>query len=261
VSTAEVRIHPTAIVGPGAELGIGVAIGPYAIVEGGTVLGDRVRIGPHTHIAWGARLAEDVQVFTGAVVGSIPQDLKFGGEETTLEIGARTVIREFCDLNRGTKAHGRSEIGSDCLLMAYVHVAHDCIVGGHCILANLVQLGGHVELGEWVIIGGGTPVHQFCRIGAHAMIGGGFRVVQDVPPYMLAAGEPLRPHGLNSIGLRRRGFSAETLSTLKKAYRILYRSGLNTTQALERIREELPANPEVSHLLDFITASRRGLSG
>jgi UDP-N-acetylglucosamine acyltransferase len=261
VSGPGVRIHPTAIVDPGTRLGTEVEIGAYTIVEEDTELGDGVWIGPHVHIAAGTRLAEKVKVFTGAVVGSIPQDLKFAGEETTLEIGPRTVVREFCDLNRGTHHRGRTVIGADCLLMAYVHTAHDCIVGDHCILANVVQLGGHVVLGEWVIIGGSTPVHQFCRIGDHAMVGGGYRVVQDVPPYLLAAGEPLRPYGLNSIGLRRRGFTTETLSVLKKAYRLLYRSGLNLSQAVARIREDLPAIPEIVNLLTFIESSERGLAG
>jgi len=259
--SGETSIHPTAVVDPGARLGIGVTIGPCAVVEEDTELGDGVRVGPHAHIAAGTRLGEDVQVFTGAAVGNIPQDLKFAGEETTLEVGPRTIIREFCTLHRGTEDRYETVIGADCLLMAYVHVAHDCIIGDHCVLANAVQLGGHVVVGEWVIIGGSVPVHQFCRIGDHAMVGGGYRVVQDVPPFLRVAGEPLRPAGINSIGLRRRGFSDEALSVLKKVYRFLFRSGLNTSQAVARIRSELPATPEVEQMLAFIAASERGLVG
>lgn len=261
MSGVSVEIHATAVVSDEAELGVGVRIGPYAVVESDVVLGDRVEIGPHAHIAHGARLAEEVRVFTSASVSHIPQDLKFAGEKTTLEVGPRTIIREFCTLHRGTEDLWKTVIGADCLLMNYVHVAHDCVVGDHCVLANAVQLGGHVEVGEWAIIGGSVPVHQFCRVGDHAMVGGGYRVVQDVPPYLRVAGEPLRPVGLNSIGLRRRGFDEETLSTLKKAYRILFRSRLNTSKAIARVREELPDIPETRRLLAFIEASERGIVG
>ncbi|MFO7768401.1 MAG: acyl-ACP--UDP-N-acetylglucosamine O-acyltransferase [bacterium] len=257
----ERSIHPTAAVDHRAVVGSGVEIGPYAVVEEDVTLGDGVRIGPHAHIARGSRLAEEVQVFTGAAVGNVPQDLKFAGEETTLEVGPRTIVREFCTLHRGTDDRSRTVIGADCLLMAYVHVAHDCIIGDHCILANAVQLGGHVVIGDWVIIGGSVPVHQFCRIGDHAMVGGGYRVVQDVPPFLRVAGEPLRPAGINSIGLRRRGFSDEALAELKRVYRLLYRSDLNTSQAVQRIREEVPDTPEVEQMLDFIASSERGMVG
>ena len=259
--SSETKIHPTAVVDEGAELGAGVEIGPCAVVEEDVRLGDRVRIGPHAHIARATRLGEEVQVFTGAAVGNLPQDLKFAGEETTLEVGPRTVTREFCTLHRGTEDRWKTVIGADCLLMAYVHVAHDCVIGDHCILANAVQLGGHVVIGEWVIIGGSVPVHQFCKIGDHAMVGGGYRVVQDVPPFLRVAGEPLRPAGINSVGLRRRGFSDEAIAALKKLYRILYRSGLNTSQAVERIRSELASTPEVERMLAFIGDSERGLVG
>jgi len=261
VSSDAVVIHPTALVEEGAELGPGVEIGPFAYVEQGAVLGARVTIGPHAHVAAGSRLAEEVVVFTGAAVGNIPQDLKFDDEDSTLEIGPRTVVREFCTLHRGTVDKGATIIGADCLLMAYVHIAHDCVVGDHTILANAVQVGGHVTLGDHVIIGGSTPVHQFCQVGDHAMIGGGFRIVQDVPPFIRAAGEPLRPSGVNSVGLKRRGYSDEAVATLKKAYRILFRSGLSRTNALQRIGEELPATPEIEVLVSFIKGSARGLIG
>ncbi len=261
MSSDPVIIHPTALVEEGAELGVGVEIGPFAFVERDVVLGDRVRIGPHSHVAAGSRLAEDVVIFTGAAVGNIPQDLKYAGEESTLEIGPRTIVREFCTLHRGTEERRTTVIGADCLLMAYVHVAHDCVVGDHCILANAVQVGGHVTLGDHVIIGGSTPVHQFCQVGDHAMVGGGFRIVQDVPPFIRAAGEPLRPSGVNSIGLKRRGYSDEAIINLKKAYRLLFRSGLTRTNALKRIRDELPDSPEIETLTSFIERSERGLIG
>ena len=261
MSDAPVEIHPTAVVAEDARLGTGVSIGPYAVVDADVEIGDRVTIGPHAHIADGARLSEDVRVFMSASVSEIPQDMKFAGEQTTLEVGPRTVIREFCTLHRGTDDRWKTVIGADCLLMNYVHIAHDCVVGDHAILANAVQVGGHVEIGEWAIIGGSTPVHQFCRVGDHAMVGGGFRVVQDVPPYLRVAGEPLRPAGLNSVGMRRRGFSDEALATLKRAYRILFRSNLNMTQAIAHVREELPPIPEVNHLLEFIETSERGIVG
>ncbi len=256
-----VEIHPTAVVAEGAQLGTGISIGPYAVVGADVVIGDRVEVGPHAHIADGARLAEDVKVFMSASVSEIPQDMKFAGEETTLEIGPRTIIREFCTLHRGTDDCWKTVVGADCLLMNYVHIAHDCVIGDHTILANAVQVGGHVKIGEWVIIGGSTPVHQFCRVGDHAMVGGGFRIVQDVPPYLRVAGEPLRPAGLNSIGLGRRGFSDDALATLKRAYRILFRSNLNMSQAITHVREELPDTPEVEYLLEFIETSERGIVG
>lgn len=261
MSEPPVVIHPTAVVDEGAELGTGVELGPYVVVEGNVVLGDGVKLGPHAHVAAGARLAEGVQVFTGAAVGNIPQDMKFAGEESTLEVGPRTIIREFCTLHRGTVDRRTTLIGADCLLMAYVHIAHDCIIGNNCILANNLQMGGHVVMGDWVIIGGSVPIHQFCHIGDHAMVGGGYRVVQDVPPYIRAAGEPLRPIGVNSIGLRRRGFDDEAISILKRAYRLLFRSGLNRSQAVKRIEEELTKTPEVGKLLEFIEHSERGLIG
>lgn len=261
MSGSGVSIHPTAVVDEGAELGEGVEIGPYVVIEDNVVLGDRITVGPHAHIAAGSRLGEDVQVFTGAVVGNIPQDLKFAGEESTLEVGPGTRIREFCTLHRGTVDRRTTIVGANCLLMAYTHVAHDCVIGDNCVIANAVQIGGHVTIGDWVIIGGGVPVHQFCHIGDHAMIGGAYRVVQDVPPFIRAAGEPLRPSGINSIGLKRRGFEDETISILKRAYRILFRSGLIRSRAIERITTELPKTPEIELLLEFIRNSKRGLIG
>lgn len=252
-------IHPTAIVSPGAEIGSGVAIGPYAVIEENVVIGSGSSIGHGAHIAWGARLGENVKVFPHAVVGTIPQDLKFGGEETFLEIGDRTVIREFATLNRGTAAHLKTVVGSDCLLMSYSHVAHDCVVGNHCILANSATLAGHVTIEDWVIIGGLVPIHQFVRIGCHAMVGGGWRVPKDVPPYITAAGDPLKPIDINKIGLERRGFSEETISRLKKAHRILFRSALDMSHALAELDAQGEMGPEVAHLREFIATSERGV--
>lgn len=253
------QIHPTAIIDPKAELADSVKIGPYALIEGNVVIDAYSEIHSHALIASGARIGKHCIIHHSAAVATVPQDLKFAGEETLFEIGDHTVIREFCDLNRGTHELGKSVIGPNSFLMAYTHVAHDCLVGSHVILANGVQLGGHVKVGDWTVIGGMVPVHQFCKIGAHAMIGGGYRVVQDVPPYILAAEEPLEYRGLNLVGLRRRGFSKETIRALQRSYRYLYRAGLNRSQALEKIRTEIEPMPEVQAVIDFINESTRGV--
>jgi len=189
----------------------------------------------------------------------LPQDLKFDGEKTELVIGDRTRVREYCTLNRGTSAHGKTEIGSDVLIMAYVHVGHDCIIGDNVILANSISLGGHVEIGYHATIGGLTPVHQFCKIGEHAFVGGAYRVVQDVPPYILATGEPMKYAGLNNVGLRRRGFSQEQRATIKKVYHKIFRSKMNVSQALEWIKNEMEQTTEVQKIIHFIETSSRGL--
>jgi len=252
-------IHPTALVDKQARLDDDVQIGAFAIVEGDVTIGAGTTIGPRTLIANGARIGKNCRIHNGAVVATLPQDLKFGGEATLFEIGDNTTIREYATLNRGTAAHGKSSVGSNCLLMAYTHVAHDCSVGNNVIMSNGVQLGGHVTIEDWAIIGGMTPVHQFCHVGQHCMVGGGFRVIQDVPPYILASEEPLRFCGLNSVGLRRRGFSNETLLQLKRAYRLLYRSGLNVSQAVERIKTEMAIIPEIDNILRFIESADRGI--
>jgi len=252
-------VHTTAIVSSHAELGNGVKVGPYAIVEDNVTIGDGTEIGSHALVASGARIGREVSIHHGAVVGTVPQDLKFGGEESLLYIGDNTTIREFATLNRGTEWRGFTKVGANCLLMAYSHIAHDCLIGDHVILANAVNLAGHVEIGDWAIIGGIVPVHQFVKIGAHAMIGGGFRVPMDVCPYALCAGYPLRVAGLNRVGLERRGFSKDSLEKLDKVYRILFRSKLNTTQALERVKSEIEQVDEVKALVDFIESSERGI--
>jgi UDP-N-acetylglucosamine acyltransferase len=192
-------------------------------------------------------------------LGTPPQDLKFGGEKTYLEIGENTVIREYATINRGTRHRGKVTVGPNCFIMMYAHIAHDCIIGNNVILANSVNIAGHVEVEDYAIIGGVVPVHQFTRIGAHSIIGGGFRVPKDVPPYILAGGYPLRYMGLNIIGLKRRNFSADTILTLKKACRILFQSKYNTTQAVEKIKLEIEPLPEIKHLLEFIEKSERGI--
>ncbi len=253
------NLHPTAIVDPSANLGKDVTVGPFSIIESDVVIGEGTRIHSHALIAEGSRIGSNCEIHHGAAIGTKPQDLKFSGEKTLLEIGDNTIIREFCDLNRGTKHSGTTKIGSNCLFMAYCHTGHDCMVGDNVILANGVQLGGHVVLEDWVIIGGMTPVHQFCKVGQHAMLGGGFRAVQDVPPFILAAGEPLKYNGVNAIGLGRRGFSKEAVHSLRHFYRILYRSKMNTSQALQEIRNQLEMTDEIKSALQFIESSDRGI--
>ncbi|MEW5701435.1 MAG: acyl-ACP--UDP-N-acetylglucosamine O-acyltransferase [Candidatus Zixiibacteriota bacterium] len=258
-TSQETRIHSTAIVDPTARLDVGVTVEPYAVIDGDVEIGAGSVIGSHARIAAGARLGREVRVYDAAAVGNPPQDLKFGGEQTELIVGDRTVIREFATLNRGTKASGRTVIGADCLIMAYGHVAHDNELGHHVILANAVQLGGHVHIGDWAIIGGGTVVHQFSKIGAHAMVGGGFRVTQDVAPYVIVGGYPLKTLSINRIGLERRGFSAEQVAAVSRSFRILFRSGLNMTQAMEKLRAEAPDTPETRYLIEFVGGSERGI--
>jgi len=253
------EIHATAIVDKKAEIGKNVKVGPHSIIEADTIIGDNVTIGANCLVAQYTELREKVTLFHGAVIGTVPQDLKFGGEKTRLIIGENTTIREYAMLNRGTAESGQTIIGKNCLLMAYSHVAHDCVLGDNVIMANSVNLAGHIGIGDYVIIGGIVPVHQFVKIGVHAMIGGGFRVQQDVCPYALAAGYPLRIIGLNRIGLTRRGFSPEALQSLEKAFKILFFSKLNRTQALERINNELEITPEIKTIFDFIEKSERGL--
>lgn len=253
------NIHSTAVVSSQADIAENVEIGPFSVIDEGVVVSEGCRISSSVRIHRGVKLAPGVRIFHGAAIGGDPQDLKFGGEETEVLIGENTVIREFVTVSRGTKATGRTTLGANCMLMAYAHVAHDCIVGDNVILANSVNLAGHVEIENWAILGGMVPVHQFVRIGQHAMVGGGIRVPKDVPPYIMASDSPARYYGLNSIGLRRRGFSSETRAAIKHAYHILFRSSYNTSQAVERIREELGMISEIRTILEFIEKSKRGL--
>jgi len=252
--------HPTAVIDPQAELAESVIVGPYTVIGAGVTIGERVRIGPHAYIERETTIGDDCQIATGAVLGTDPQDLKYAGEHTFLEIGPRTVIREYATLNRGTAASGKTTVGSDCLIMAYVHVAHDCRIGNHVILANAVNMGGHVEIADWAIVGGVTALHQFVHIGEHAFVGGGSRVPQDVAPYVTVAGNPCAAFGLNITGLRRRGFSKEAVAALRSAYRAIFQGELNTRQALDRLDEEGPHPEEVQRLIQFIRDSSRGIT-
>lgn len=253
------NISQSAIIHPSVKLDESIYIGPFVIIEEDVSIGKNTWIDAHVHIKSFTRIGENCKIFNGAVLGEIPQDLKFRGEISELIIGNDTTVREFCTLNRGTKDSGKTKIGNNCLLMAYVHVAHDCIIGDYSILSNGVQLGGHVEIGNHAIIGGMTPVHQFCKIGDFAFIGGGLRIVQDVPPFILAMGEPLKFSGLNSIGLRRNNFSAEIRQKIKKTYSLIYQSDLNTSQAVINIKDMFEAIPEITQIVEFIENSDRGL--
>ncbi|MBK6771979.1 MAG: acyl-ACP--UDP-N-acetylglucosamine O-acyltransferase [Ignavibacteria bacterium] len=242
-----------------AKIGNNLIISNFSIIEDDVVIGDNVEIGSNVLIANGARISDNVRIHHGAVLSTFPQDLKFGGEDTTLEVGEGTVIREYATLNRGTNHSKKSVVGKNCFLMAYTHVAHDCYVGDNVILANSVNMGGHVEIGNYAIIGGLVPIHQFTKIGAHVMIGGGFRTVKDVPPYALAGGFPLKFEGINSVGLRRRGFTVDQINNIKDAYYIIYRSGLNFSDAVLKLKENSEIPEEVKLIIDFIEKSKRGL--
>lgn len=255
-----VQIHPTAIVSSKAQLADSVHVAPYAIIEDDVVIGEGCYIGPHTLIANGARIGKNCKIHKGAVVSTAPQDLTYNNEPTTFEIGDNTTIREFCTLNRGTKKqHLKSVVGSNCLLMAYVHIAHDCIIGNNVIIANSVQMAGHVTIDDYAFIGGLVAIHQFVNIGAHSIIGGHFRIPKDIPPYIMAGGWPVSFERLNIIGLRRRGFTKETIDTINEAYRILYLSNLNVSQGVEKIKATMNITPEVQNILDFIARSKRGI--
>ena len=235
-------------------------VGPFAVIEGGTKIGDHTVIMSHASVLYGTTVGSHCRIFQGAVVGGIPQDLKYDGADTRLVIGDNTTIREFVTIGRGTKSgEPGTVIGSQTLLMAYVHVGHDSIIGDHVIVANSVNLGGYVHIHDYASIGAGTPVHQFCHIGTHTFIGGGYRLVQDVPPYILASGNPLHYTGINSVGLRRHGFTAETRTTLKQVYKLIYRSTYNLPQAVEIIKNDMEPTPEVKTVLAFIEDSTRGL--
>lgn len=253
------KIHSTAIVSPKAHVGNNNTIGPYTVIEDDVVIGDDCIIGSHVGIYDGARIGNKVTIYQSVSVANHPQDLKFENEPTTLVVGDGTTVREFVTLNRGTLESGTSKVGENCLLMAYAHIAHDCIVGDNCIIANLVQLGGHVTIDDWTIIGGGTLIHQFSKIGKHAMVGGGYRVISDIPPYVIAAGEPVRYSGINIIGLRRRGFSNNEIAELKNIYSVIFSKELNLTQAKEKVKQEFVDNKLTESVLSFLEGNTRGL--
>ena len=255
------NIHPLATVHPNAKLGENVEVGPYAYIEEHVEIGDGSKILPHATIFNYVKMGKNCTVFPGAVVGAVPQDLKFEGEETYVEIGDNVNIRECATINRGTKASGRgvTKIGNNCLLMSYVHVAHDCKVGNNCILVSYVGIAGETDVDDWATIGGSTVAHQFSRIGTHAMVGGGSKINKDVPPYVLCGREPLSYAGVNIVGLRRRGFSSDQIRSIKDMYDIIYNSGLNTTDACTRIEAEYPQTVERDTILAFIRGSKRGI--
>jgi UDP-N-acetylglucosamine acyltransferase len=252
-------VHSTAIVSPKAQLGDNVVVGPFAVIEDDVVIGSGTNIASHVLVANGARIGKECRIHHGVAVSTQPQDLKFRNEITTLEIGDHTVVREYATLNRGTHERWKTTIGSHCFFMAYAHVAHDCVIGNHVILANAVNMGGHVVVEDHAVVGGVVAIHQFSHIGRHSMIGGGFRVTKDVPPYVLAGQEPLAFSGLNVVGLRRRNFSPSVLANLEKAYQFVYHNQLNVSQALEKIKAELPMTEEVRNVVEFIEKSKRGI--
>ncbi len=251
--------QPLSYVDAGANIARNVVIEPFVTIEKNVTIGSGTWIGSNVTIMEGATIGENCRIFPGAVISAIPQDLKFGGEKSEVIIGNNTTIRECVTINRGTKETGKTKIGNDCLLMAYSHIAHDCYIGNNCIIVNGVALGGHITIGDWVIIGGLSAIHQFVHIGSHAMISGGALVRKDVPPFVKAAREPLSFVGINSIGLRRRGFKDEKIQEIQNIYRILFQSNKNTTQAIAKIEAELPASPEKDNIISFIKNSGRGI--
>ncbi|HET6761002.1 MAG TPA: acyl-ACP--UDP-N-acetylglucosamine O-acyltransferase [Gemmatimonadaceae bacterium] len=253
------RIHPTAIVSPDADIAADAEIGAFAIVGEGCTVGPGNVIAPRATLERNVTLGRSVKVGIGTIVGGAPQDLKYAGEETTVEIGDGTVIREYVTINRGTAHSFKTTVGKNCLLMSYVHIAHDCQIGNGVILSNVVQLAGHVTIEDKAIISGLSAVHQFARIGHHSFIGGMSRVSKDIPPFLKAVGNPVKLYGLNTIGLQRSGMDEETIRELKRAYRLLFRSDLNVTQAIERAQTELEPLPEVKELIRFVEASERGV--
>ncbi len=253
-------IHPSAVIDPRAELAGETRVGPYAVIEGAVVVGEGTVIGPHAVVKGPCRIGRDNRIFQFASVGEEPQDLKYKGEPTTLEIGDRNTIREFTTLCRGTEQGiGTTRIGDDNLIMAYAHIAHDCVVADHTVFANGASLAGHVEVGDWAILGGYTLVHQFCRIGAHSFCSMGSAIRNDVPPYVTVSGDPATPSGINSEGLRRRQFTPRQIQMVKQGYRIVYRSGLRIEEAVEQLRLLQNPNADLVRLADFIAGSERGI--
>ena len=251
--------QPLSYVHPQAIIAYNVVIEPFVTIHKNVEIGEGTWIGSNVTIMEGARIGKNCKIFPGSVISAVPQDLKYKGENSITLIGDNVIIREFVTINRGTKASQQTVVGDNCLLMAYAHVAHDSIIGNNCILANGATLAGHIIVEDWAIIGGLTAVHQFVSIGAHSFISGGSLVRKDVPPYTKAAREPLSFVGINSIGLRRRGFSSDKINNIQDIYRILYIKGYNTTKAISIIEAEMPATPERDEIISFITNSKRGI--
>lgn len=251
--------YPLTNIHPNAKIGTNVSIEPFSTIYENVEIGDGTWIGPNVTIMPGARIGKNCKIHPGAVISGIPQDLKFQGEETLTFVGDNTVIRECVTISRGTTDRMQTVVGSDCLLMAYVHIAHDCIIGSNCILANAVQIAGHVVMGDYAILGGNSGVHQFVHIGTHSMTAGGSSVFQDIPPYAKAGRLPLKYYGPNIIGLRRRGFSADTIGTIKDIYHLIYFRGMNMSAAVDEVEKEFSPSPERDEIVSFIRNTRRGL--
>ncbi len=252
-------MNKLAYIHPDATIGKDVIIDAFAYVDANVVIGDGTHIASNATILSGARIGKNCKIFSGAVISAVPQDLKFAGEDSVVEIGDNTTIRECVTVNRGTKVTGRTVVGSNCLLMAYVHVAHDCTVGNNVILVNGVQLAGEVEVHDYAIISSSTLVHQFCRIGKHVMIQGGSKVNKDIPPYIKAGRDPLSYGGINSIGLRRRGFANEKIDEIQNIYRLIYQKGMNNSDAVKAIEAEMPTTEERDEVVNFVKESSRGI--
>jgi len=251
--------QPLAYIHPDAKIASTVVVEPFVTIDKNVVIGEGTQIGSNVTILEGVRIGKNCRIFPGAVIGAIPQDLKFKGEDTLAIIGDNTTIREFVTINRGTAARGKTVVGDNCLIMAYCHVAHDCEVGNNVIMGNATQLAGEVEVNDFAILSGGCLVHQFTRIGSHVMVQGGSKIGKDVPPFVTAGREPLSYAGINSIGLRRRGFTNEQIRDIQDVYRYIFQSGMNTTHAIERIQTELPATKERDEILLFVKNSPRGI--
>ncbi len=256
---AEAAVHPTAVVDPKARIAGSAAVGPYTIIGPNVVIGEQVRIAGHVLVERDTWIGDGCRIHHGAVLGTDPQDLKYGGEASRLEVGPRTAIREYATLNRGTGEDGLTRVGSDCLLMAYSHVAHDCLLGDGVILANSVNLAGHVEIGSFATVGGLVGIHQFVRIGSHSFVGACSKLAQDIPPYLLVDGNPCLPHGLNVVGLRRRGFDAATIRALRRAYKLVFASDLHIGAALDAVEAASDVGPEVTEFVEFIRSTERGI--
>lgn len=251
--------QPLAYVDPEAKIADNVIIDPFVTIEKDVVIEEGSHIYAHATICEGARIGKNCRIFPGAVIAGIPQDLKFRGEKTEVFIGDNTTVRECATINRGTASKGVTKVGSNCLIMAYVHIAHDCVVGNNCIIVNACQIAGEVEIDDYAIIGGSSAVHQFSRIGKHAMIQGGSLVGKDVPPFARAARLPISFSGINTVGLHRRGFTADQISQIQEIYKILYQSGLNISAAVAHIEEVVPASPERDEIVNFVKSSKRGI--
>jgi UDP-N-acetylglucosamine acyltransferase len=251
--------QPLAFIHPNAKIAKNVVVEPFTTIHNDVEIEDGSWIGSNVTIFPGARIGKNCKIYPGAVISAEPQDLKFAGEYTTVEIGDNTVIRECATINRGTSDRQKTVVGANCLIMAYVHVAHDCVIGDNVVIANSVQIAGHVNIGSFAIIGGTSAIHQFINIGAHAMVSGGSLIRKDVPPFIKAAREPLSYAGVNSIGLRRRGFTTTTISSIQEIYRIIYLSSRNNSEAIDKIELEMPATAERDEIINFIRNSERGI--